>query len=656
MRPPLRRARLGALLLPALLAVVATPACGAPAEESASGRLLGLRLENVSEADSAGDLRVGYENRRYRHAAEALGLVEGALGTPVTAFERRLGLTAAAIRLEREPGPEAVELDLPADAPSLAFGTLRGLETPAVERFRTLYPCDPGFPRAPAGALLRPTWRSVDLTVGVLFDYELGRLFDPILYRLQLQPMLRYNPWPGALARLAMVIPMRDRFGPDVLRPDADRVRPGPVALEQFAWIPYAGLLSLDGGYFGDNRFGGSAGLARPFLGGRFLLDFEADATGFISFGPGGTSYSAPSHWTRFGALVWRPGLDVAVRARAARFLYGDDGVELEVRRSFGNTDIAVFAQHEPVENVVGVRVVLPVPPRTRPAGNALRILPVDRFGIDYHSRSNPIGIDLAGVASRTDYLRQLDEPSLDANLGRFARAAKQGTTGTIPATAPPAPPDLIGLVGMTGFVNTPWAGTLTDRRLEAGYSHIPKEWAYDHRGRDDNEVYYVTLGFLPRTEVSARWTVIPGYRSFEEEVPESELTDTDYMASGRLCLVPPGRNRPGLSVGIEDAKGTRRFHSTYAVTGMPWCMRQVQGRLSLGYAFRALKAGHRTMLGTFGAFEVSPWRFVAAQVEYDTEKWNLGLAVPLPYGIRLRAAWLHTQSVSLGMGIGCSL
>ena len=668
MRSSLRHVRLGALLLPALLA--ATPALADPGAmpeptqtagrdlpRDAAGLLLGLRLENVAVADSGTGARVSYENRRYRHSAEALGRVEGALGTPITAFERRLGLTAAALRHERESGPVQLALNLPPDAPSLAFGTLYAIEAPDRERFRTIYPCDPGFPPTPGGVLQRPTWRSVDLTFGVLFDYELGRLFDPVLFRIQLQPMLRYTPWPGALAKLAMVLPVRDRFGPGPLQPDVGLVRPGPVALEQFAWIPRAGLLSLNGGYFGDNRYGSSAGLARPLAGGRFLLDAQADLTGFIAFGPNGTEYSKPTHWTGFAACSWHPGLDVSVRARAVRFLYGDRGVELEVRRNFGNTEIAFFGQHETTDNVVGVRVVLPVPPLTRSAGSRLRIQPVERFGIGYHSRSNPIGIDLAGVASRTEFLRQLDEPSLESNLGLFTRAA-----GRTQLETPPAPAerqhraDLINLTGMTGFVNTPWAGVLTDRRLEVGYSHLPKIWAYDHRGTNDNEIYYVTLGFLPRTEVSARWTVIPGLRSFQDEVPESELTDTDYMASGRLCLVQPRPNRPGLAVGIEDAKGTRRFHSTYGVAGLPWQIQQVHGHLSMGYAIDAFKAGRRTLLGTFGACEFAPWRMIAAQLEYDTEKWNLGFAVPAPYGIRFRVAWLHMQSLSVGVGFGHSL
>ncbi len=661
MRPIIARARRDLLLLVVLLAGCA--GAGAAAAQATTGssapaaRLVSIGLENVAVADTGRVPDAAYENRRWRHSAEALGRVERALGSDVTGFEERLGLVAAALSRETEPGRDVVELDVPPGAPSVAFGELRVLETPEVTRFRVLYPCDPGFPRPPAGPLARPTWRNADLDVGVLFDYELGRLFTPFLYRVQVQPMLRYTPWPGALARAAIVLPTHDDFAPSTYHPDVKRVRPGPLALQQFSWIPYAGLLSVDGGYFGENRYGGSVGLARPLEGGRFLLDAQADLTGFLAFGPGGSQYSSMTHWTGFGALLWRPGLDVTVRARAARFLYGDHGVELEVRRAMGDVEVGVFGLRSEGENLVGVRLVLPVPPSVRSPGRTVRLQPVERFAIDYRSQASLVGLDLTGVASRQDYLRQLDEPSLEANLGRFTRAKAGEALKPAPlASLQGGPPDLINLSGMTGFVNTPWAGTLADRRLEAGYSHIPRKWAYDHRGLNDNEVFYATMGFLPWAEVSARVTQIPGYRSFQEIVPNSRLTDKDYMASGRLRLVEPRLGRPGLALGVEDAKGTRRFHSTYAVSGLPWRIEQVQGRLSLGYAFKVVKAERRTLLGTFGAVEVTPWRMLVAQLEYDTEKWNLGVAVPAPYGIRFRAALLHMQSVSLGVGLGYSL
>jgi hypothetical protein len=626
----------------------ATLGAAGPVDTARTERLIRLGLENVGTDDSA---RVTYENRRYRRTATALERVEGALGTPVQVYERRLGMTAALVRTTLEPGPAPVLLEPGPDALSPAFSTVR--EVPASPRRTTavLYPYQAGFPREPAWMVQRPTWRSADLVLGVLFDYELGRIYQPFLYRVALEPMLRYTPWPGALARAALVIPVRGSFAFDPLMPDADRVRPGPFSFEQYAWVPRTGLLSLDAGYFGDNRYGVSAGLARPMANGRFVADAQVDLTGFLAFGPAGTQYSSPSHGTGFGALTWRPGADVAIRARAAHFLFGDNGVELEVRRTLRDLEIAFFGERSAHDNAVGVRLVLPVPPFTRAAGAPLRVQPVERWGVNYYSRSVPVGRELAGVASRVEYLRQLDAPTLAADRARLDRGpGAEDTHKDAPL------PDLIGLTGMTGFANTPWAGVLGDRRIEAGYSHVPRRWAYDHRGVDDNEVFYVTMGFLPRVETSVRWTVIPGYRSFEEIVPDSRLTDTDYMASGRLCVIRPSWNRPGLSFGVEDVRGTRRFHSTYGVAGMPWRIESLRGRVTMGYAFKALEASRRTLLGTFGAFEVTPIRLLHAAVEYDTEKWNLGLSVPGPYGLRARIDWLDLRIPSVGIGFGFSL
>jgi hypothetical protein len=75
-----------------------------------------------------------------------------------------------------------------------------------------------------------------------------------------------------------------------------------------------------------------------------------------------------------------------------------------------------------------------------------------------------------------------------------------------------------------------------------------------------------------------------------------------------------------------------------------------------MGYAFRAFEAGRRTLQGTFGAFEWAPSPMLALQVEHDTEKWNLGLGVAGPFGVRLRAAWLDLKSLSVGVGFGHSL
>jgi len=54
---------------------------------------------------------------------------------------------------------------------------------------------------------------------------------------------------------------------------------------------------------------------------------------------------------------------------------------------------------------------------------------------------------------------------------------------------------------------------------------------------------------------------------------------------------------------------------------------------------------------GGFGAIEISPWRVVAARIEHDTEKWNVGIGVALKYGIRLRVAALNLDKLGIGAG-----
>lgn len=614
--PSSPRLRAIACALAAVLGL-ATAAAADAVPDSLAGALTGLGLENVGVGPDSVP-RVGYENRRFRDPTTALGRVARVTGVPFAAVERRMGLPAAAILVAGDSASPHFEIGYPG-----------GSDTP---------------PAPPAGP--PRTSRSVDLVFGPVFRYEFGRVLTPFLYRLDLESMLRWSPWPGAMARASIILPGRDGFELDPLHPDVRRIRPGQLSLEQFHWLPGTALTSMSAGYFGDNRYGASAGLARPVASGRVLLDAQADLTGYMAF-LDGLEYSEPEVWTGFVGATWHPGFDLSVRGRRAWFLSGDEGVELEVRRAFGDLDIGAWVQRTDGDDQVGLRLALPIPPMTRPTGGRLRVLPIERYHLEYRSNSAPVGLDLGGVPSREEFLRRLDRPSLVANAGRY-RAARDGTT--LPKSAV-GPPTLVSLTGTTGFVNTPWAGVMQDGGLEVGVNHMPARWAYDERGRHDNEAIYATLGFFPRVEISARWTVIPGLRSFEVDVPESRLTDTDYMASGRLAVFEPAPNRPGLALGVDDIRGTRRFHATYAVSGLPWRIQDVQGRIAMGYAFRAFTASRHTLDGVFGAVEVSPWRFVAAQLEYDTEKMNAAIAVPTPFGLRLRAALLHMESFSIGAG-----
>ena len=593
-----------------------------PADRSAAAqarKLIDAGFENVAiESDPAGT-RLTFENRRYRHSAECLGLLARLRDDSLVAYERRLDLVAAAVSVA---GP------------------------PQAPRFTVRYPSDRDFQPAPRGRRLSPTSRTLDLVVGPLVAYELGRITEPIQFRFQIEPRLRYSPWPGARATATLVIPVYNDFVFNNLHPDVEQLRPGLVTLEQFAWVPRVALASATAGLFADNRYGVSVGAARPLAQGRLLVDTQADLTGFAAFPEEGATYSPMRRWSSFGGLTWRaPIYDVAVRVRAGRFLYGDRGAELEFRRTLGDLDFALFNVRAEGYNIKGVRVVLPVPPMVRSSHDVVRLQPIERFPANYRTDATPVGTFVGGVASREDFLRQLSMPALEANRDRYQRALSGS-----PRRAGSGEADWVSFTGMTGFINTPWAGVMQDRSVELGYNRIPKAWAYDARGSHANEPYFGALGVLPHTEIGLRFTRVPGLHGFARDDPSSRITtDTDHMASFRLMLLTPRPWQPGLAVGVEDIEGTRRFHSSYMVVGMPSAILHVQNRISLGYAPRVFTATRHVLDGGFGAFEVSPWRDVAARVEYDSEKWNVGAGVGLGFGLRLRIAALNFESLSVG-------
>jgi hypothetical protein len=594
-------------------------------------------LENVTAVApvAGGGLpSVAYENRRYRHATTALGLVARATGEPTRVFERRLGMVAAAV------------VDSGAGEPP---GDIR-------------YPSDGDFPWAPASPVLSPTRRTVDVVVGPLLTYELARILDPVLIRVELQPELRFNPWPGGRLRAALVVPVRNDFDADSLHPDVNKVRPGPMMFEQFAWSRGTALVSVCGGLLGNNRYGASLGIARPLRSGELLLDGQADVTGFFAVSDSGINYSTPSRWTGFVGMAYRPpGLDLSVRLRAARFIHEDQGFELEVRRFMGDMDVAFYLQRVRVSvegqesfslSTGGVRLVFPIPPMVRPSGQPVRIMPVERFPFAYREESQPIGVSVSNVASREDYLRQLDRSAILANGPRY-RAGRAGERYRHVEERT----HWVSWTGMTGFVNTPWAGVMGDKEFELGYNRMPRAVAYSLRGQHRNDQYYATFGFLPRVEVGLRWTVIPGFYTFRDIVPESDYVDSDRMFSARVEVLEARPNRPGVAIGIEDLEGTRRFHSSYVVAGFPFGIYRLQNRVTLGYAPRVFEdllkkeVATQTLDGWFGACEVSPLRHLAIAVEHDSEKLNAALAVDLGFGFRARAALLDLDHFGVGAG-----
>ena len=74
-------------------------------------------------------------------------------------------------------------------------------------------------------------------------------------------------------------------------------------------------------------------------------------------------------------------------------------------------------------------------------------------------------------------------------------------------------------LGGMSGLIHVPTANVVEDGWFHFGYNLIDREWVYDGRPRIDNRIWFLSIGFFPNLEVTARATVLPG-ESLIEEVP----------------------------------------------------------------------------------------------------------------------------------------
>jgi hypothetical protein len=122
-------------------------------------------------------------------------------------------------------------------------------------------------------------------------------------------------------------------------------------------------------------------------------------------------------------------------------------------------------------------------------------------------------------------------------------------------------------------------------------------------------------------------------------------------MVSARVAVLNPDGWRPGLALGIEDATGTRRFHSTYVVTGIQGDAESLRARLSLGYAHPVLEASRHVLDGVFGAGEVSYRRVLTVAVDHDIERWNAALGLYPGYGLHVRAALFDLQHVGISVG-----
>ncbi len=183
-------------------------------------------------------------------------------------------------------------------------------------------------------------------------------------------------------------------------------------------------------------------------------------------------------------------------------------------------------------------------------------------------------------------------------------------------------------LFSYTGHVMIPSA-YIPDGRLGLHYSSLGKTVAPFHRGESDNQIYSLTLGFLPFLE---------GYFSVYV-CPDINVSNI-YDNYGSLKVRSPGLKIrvvnereyiPALAVGIFDPD-IREFgveascsnvSSAFVVASKQIDI--IRSSVSLGYGITHLK-GHETRLrGVFGGMTTEITRNISLLMDYDSEFWSMG-------------------------------
>ena len=185
------------------------------------------------------------------------------------------------------------------------------------------------------------------------------------------------------------------------------------------AWNPNLYVLS-NLGYFGDDRYGGTAEAAYFFDRGRFKLGGR-----YALISDNGNAMDSEDGVALAEIGYYEPRHDWEVTALAGQFLEGDEGLRFESTRQFGRTSLTLFA-YDTDESTAegGFRFFVPLPWFNERRHDSIRLTGAPYFGYEYRTDSAPFGL-LALPGQDISTARQLLRPEyVEQHLDDFRRAA----------------------------------------------------------------------------------------------------------------------------------------------------------------------------------------------------------------------------------------
>lgn len=160
-----------------------------------------------------------------------------------------------------------------------------------------------------------------------------------------------------------------------------------------------------------------------------------------------------------------------------------------------------------------------------------------------------------------------------------------------------------------------PTAHTRSDARLTIGYGQLPNEVSSPYNGFDPagarDELYVITLQIIPRVSLH--------YRQSFKRADFLQATG-DRVLGAQVTALKESRLLPGVALGIRDAGGTRKHHTTYAVATKGVDLGVLRPSLTVGYSKALFDASfYEIEEGFFFGASAQVGRFVELMVDYDT-------------------------------------
>ena len=378
-----------------------------------------LRLQKALVAEGFESVRVGlradrilvveFENSLFnQNEADALGVVLGTaleeLPGGLEGFVLRLLNGELVVAELRGPLAPFRKLFSQQDCPGSAeLGALRQqlhvVVAPASD-WRDIWATPVGNPRLLHGSLV----------VGPGLANGVGTEFGVYDYRLSLRPDAYLQLWPGASLRTLVNIPLawsNDYEKGGQFNQHGDNTTTVERILANQVFHPAAGILTMfSGGQFRQDLRGGINETLWSAPDGRHQLRLKA-------------GMFADDHYDqRYTSLLgtyrydW-PELDMQLEGTAGRFVNGDRGFIVEVRRFFGDTAVGFFYADTDYK-IGGIRISLPLTSRRDMAPTPLQLRGTAQWDYQLYSvlanqgGSNPLVFD-SGVLPQTEFTLERD-------------------------------------------------------------------------------------------------------------------------------------------------------------------------------------------------------------------------------------------------------